>query len=184
MWQYNYTDELKHYGVVGMKWGHRKRQTFIPDSRLSNTRNKYDSTKFNYKNAKQDYNKSFKKAYRYSQTHPVSQFYGKNKTKTETNWNDASKKATTYDKAKSDYKAAKKDRNQQIKSAKANIKNNDLRTITPGAKKLAAKFVVDQNMPVNKAVKTANKLAVQKAVSMLEISGALAITALTIKNSL
>lgn len=28
MWEYNYTNELYHYGVPGMRWGHRKNESY------------------------------------------------------------------------------------------------------------------------------------------------------------
>ena len=33
MWSYNYTDELYHYGIPGMRWGHRKAATIMTKSK-------------------------------------------------------------------------------------------------------------------------------------------------------
>ena len=47
MWQYNYTpssDDIMHYGVLGMRWGHRKAK------RLSNKINKINRREDKYEN--------------------------------------------------------------------------------------------------------------------------------------
>ena len=40
MWKYNHTDELRHFGVKGMRWGHRK----APD--LSGIKNRAEKTAY------------------------------------------------------------------------------------------------------------------------------------------
>lgn len=113
MWTYNYTNELYHYGVKGMKWGHRKKY-YNSDGSL----NKLGQARQNYKTANKDYSKAFKKSYKYSQNHPISQNFGKGKKKSDRLWSDTSYKAEVANKAQADYKQAKKDYKSEKRAAK------------------------------------------------------------------
>lgn len=91
MWVYNHVDELMHYGVKGMKWGVRRT---------------YTQMKASYKKAKKDANKSFNKAYNKSIAaySPIKKHRQANNER----WNDATEKILTLEKARSEYKSAKK----------------------------------------------------------------------------
>lgn len=57
MWTYNYTqysDELYHYGVKGMRWGHRK-------SEYSSSYNDLRTARLNKRRANRRYNRAFAK---------------------------------------------------------------------------------------------------------------------------
>lgn len=101
-------DELYHFGVKGMKWGHRKS---LPTSSL---RNQVDSAKTTYKNAKKAYNKSFNDAYKHrAEAYSFSKERRKaNDARWAKNYVDANK----LDSAKADYKKAKIERKQKIKN--------------------------------------------------------------------
>lgn len=111
-------DELMHYGVPGMRWGHRKA---LP---ISSQRARYDAAKQQYKADKKAYSKSFNKAYSYSSRHPISQYVGKKqKAESGKRWDDAYDKATQLNKSQSAMKQAKKEYHQtneyKAKRAKA-----------------------------------------------------------------
>lgn len=109
-------NELYHYGIPGMRWGHRKSQPNTAASR------RYQSSKLAYKQSKKEYNKAFNKATNYSSRRPISQFVGKKaKAESDKRWADAYDKAAKLNKDKADYKRAKKDYKQGIKRVGSQI---------------------------------------------------------------
>ena len=95
-----YENELYHYGVKGMRWGHRKAQP------VSSARNRMNTAKTEYKSAKKAYNKSFNRAYRKS----LASFSPSKKMRQRNNarWEQAINDAERASSAKSKYKQAKK----------------------------------------------------------------------------
>lgn len=169
---YREKDYLAHYGVKGMKWGHRKA---LP---ISAQRARYDAAKQQYKADKKAYSKSFDKAYSYSYRHPISQYVGKKqKAESSRRWEDAYNKATQANKSKSAMKQVKNERKQNIKNTYNDIQKNastkEKLLYNNATRRQAAKYVVDNNMSISDAKKKANKVAMRNTAIILGTYGAI-----------
>ena len=113
---YYESNYLCHYGLKGMKWGQRRWQnadgTFNAAGKSryfgANSDHRPDSVKEakqKYKAARKEYNKAFNNAYNHN--HPYS-FSKKRREASNARWEEAGKKAEALNKAKSEYKQAKK----------------------------------------------------------------------------
>lgn len=52
MWQYNNTNELYHYGIPGMRWGHRKERYPTSNRRYVSVRDRLNDRRYGYQNQK------------------------------------------------------------------------------------------------------------------------------------
>lgn len=98
-----YETELYHYGVKGMRWGHRKAPSAVG---VSAQRQAYLNAKANKKAAGKAYSKAYSKAYNRSIA-GLSPFK-KHRQANDARWDDAVKKAKASNAADKAYKDAKK----------------------------------------------------------------------------
>lgn len=117
-----YENELYHYGVKGMRWGHRK--SYPTTSAGYPTKSTVGAARVRMKNAKQAYktankvaSKSFGEAYKYTDRHPIKSRIGKGKQKSNALWDDAFDKIDVANKAQTAYKQSKKDYKAEKKAA-------------------------------------------------------------------
>lgn len=178
----NYNEDyLMHYGVKGMKWGVRRAR---PEMSTSSTRQRFDSTKAAYKQAKKDYNKSFNKAYGYTYRHGVVGPLVSKKVREERDrrWDDAINKADALNKAKTDYKQAKTERRQAIRDTTRDLNKKaslgEKLTYNNNTRELAAKYMVDNNMSMADATNKAKGVAKRNTAIILGAYGAITVASL------
>ena len=117
MWQYNYSDELYHYGVKGMRWGHRKASRVSTDG---SAKRAYDMAKEKLRDAKarkQIANKQYDAAF--YEGRKLKNMFGEGNRKTT---NDLIKTAENAGRADKAYKAAKAAAKAAKKMAKVEAK--------------------------------------------------------------
>lgn len=154
MWQYNYTNELYHYGVLGMKWGKRKAES--GSSYISTSTRQKQITK-EYKQAKKNTPRSKRKQLKSQYQKDINATYNK--------------KYTAFDRTIDKQQLGKKgvnrinDRmNRGDSYTKAHLKEIARQTATGyvvGAAMLATPAIA--NMTVSKISKYANQKAIQRA---------------------
>lgn len=176
MWQYQNTDELYHYGVLGMKCGKRKS---LPKLDL---RTRYDRAKADKKASYKEYSKSYDKTYHYAQRHPIGTIVGITKygKKIKNNYknmvNDTLNKIDKYQKANKKYKTIKKERKEAFKSIYKDLEKNsnisEKILFNNAIREKLAKYVVDNNMSIEEAKKKTKKEAIRNTAVILGSIGA------------
>ena len=167
MWEYNYSnpDVLCHYGVKGMKWGHRKS--------YSESYNSVRNAKAAYKTAHKTYKKDFNKAY--NRAAAVLSPIKKHRVANDARWEKASNSADASRKAKQAYKDAKRANREAISKVQRKLFDQssvgEKFMFNEATRRKAAKYVVNNNMTVDEAYKKAKGAALRNTAIFLGAYG-------------
>lgn len=165
------TDELYHYGVKGMRWGHRRA---LPTSDL---RNRYDRAKAAKKEANKEYSKSFNKYY--NKSHQAFSLSKKKREANDARLTDAWDKGQKANQADNKFKAVKKERKQAIRDTHKQLEKQasfkEKLTYNSATRKKAAKYIVDNNMSVSEATKKAKGDAWRNSAALVATYAAIGV---------
>lgn len=160
----NNSEELKHYGIPGMKWGRRKA---LP---ISNLRKRYDRAKEAKQDANDQYDRDFKRS---------STLYGAWGPGNERRHAKTYRSAVKATKADDAYRKVKKERNTAIENAAQKVRDKQTKVekifFNDGTARKAAQYMVDNNMSLEKAKTKATKEAVRNTSIALAAIGAYAL---------
>lgn len=165
-------NELIHYGIPGMRWGHRKA---VPATSV-------DRARSNYRQAKKDYNRSFNKAY-----NRALSAYSPSKKQRKANdarWDKAASDARKLKETKSVYKAEKKQFKSDVKQYRKskgvydlNVNKNGAVVATSKASKVKDSISAKKGKAyADKVVKTGDKKDRRVFVAQYAASGAMIAT--------
>lgn len=182
MWQYEYNNELYHYGVKGMKWGHRR-------ARMQEARSAYRSAKnrafSKYEKDIHGIEKGYKRGQMLSKKDQareaaVEKRYSSDVARAKSNYKQAKQQI------RSDFKTAKTERKQALKETYKEINKKtsvgEKLLWNNATRKLAAKYVVDKNMSMDDARKKANGVAKRNTAIFLGAYGAMTVADMYMRN--
>mgnify|MGYP003299767047 CR=1 FL=1 len=168
-------NELYHYGVMGMKWGHRKAyKTAVSNAKLA-YKNRNSSIQKRYDIEEANIEKNYRRGQALSNKDYDREIAASNRA--ERDW--AKSKATYKDdirRAKNDYKANVAKTKAEYKNNYKQLKNNDSAAdkllFNTATRKKAAQYMTENKMSMTEARKKAHKEAIRNtAVSLAVIGG-------------